>query len=165
MNAADLDRKALEIATNVLQRGFDWQAYLVYRAAMSASGAAGAQTAAAPAATPREVPAGPKPEEDATEFSAKNAEDWVAGMKNSDGTVGAHWTLDQAKQIMARRGIPGSPTHFWVALNLIYSDYGEVLRSAGCATVDLYAGLARAFLEGKDAAEDKLARYYKYISG
>lgn len=34
MNLAELDRKALEIATKALSKGsFDWQAYLVYKAA------------------------------------------------------------------------------------------------------------------------------------
>lgn len=35
MNLAELDRKALEIATRALSKGsFDWQAYLVYKAAV-----------------------------------------------------------------------------------------------------------------------------------
>lgn len=34
MNIAELDRKAIEIASKALQRGFDWQAYLVYKAAV-----------------------------------------------------------------------------------------------------------------------------------
>lgn len=35
MNIAELDRKALEIATKALSKGsFDWQAYLVYKAAV-----------------------------------------------------------------------------------------------------------------------------------
>lgn len=33
MNLAELDRKAIEVATKALQRGFDWQAYLVLKAA------------------------------------------------------------------------------------------------------------------------------------
>lgn len=34
MNLAELDRKAIEIASKALQRGFDWQAYLVYKTAV-----------------------------------------------------------------------------------------------------------------------------------
>lgn len=33
MTTAELDRKAIEVATKALQRGFDWQAYLVLKAA------------------------------------------------------------------------------------------------------------------------------------
>ena len=39
MNIAELDRQAVEAATRSLQRGFDWQAYLVLKAAQN-----GAQT-------------------------------------------------------------------------------------------------------------------------
>ena len=37
MNLAELDRKAIEVATRSLQRGFDWQAYLVYKTAVMRS--------------------------------------------------------------------------------------------------------------------------------
>ena len=40
MTTAELDRKAIEVATKALQRGFDWQAYLVLKAATSPSQAA-----------------------------------------------------------------------------------------------------------------------------
>lgn len=35
MNIAELDRKAIEVASKALQRGFDWQAYLVIKAAQN----------------------------------------------------------------------------------------------------------------------------------
>ena len=38
MNLADLDRTAIEAATRSLQRGFDWQAYLVYKIAVMHAG-------------------------------------------------------------------------------------------------------------------------------
>lgn len=34
MNLAELDRKAIEKATSVLSRGFDWQAYILYKIAV-----------------------------------------------------------------------------------------------------------------------------------
>lgn len=37
MNIAELDRKAIEVASKALQRGFDWQAYLVLKAATAPS--------------------------------------------------------------------------------------------------------------------------------
>lgn len=37
MNIAELDRQAVEAATRSLQRGFDWQAYLVLKAAQNSS--------------------------------------------------------------------------------------------------------------------------------
>lgn len=35
MTTAELDQKAIEVATKALQRGFDWQAYLVLKAAQN----------------------------------------------------------------------------------------------------------------------------------
>lgn len=37
MNIAELDQQAVEAATRSLQRGFDWQAYLVLKAAQNVS--------------------------------------------------------------------------------------------------------------------------------
>ena len=35
MTTVELDRKAIEVASKALQRGFDWQAYLVLKAAQN----------------------------------------------------------------------------------------------------------------------------------
>ena len=48
MNIADLDRKAIEVASKALQRGFDWQAYLVYKTALNPSGSVTVETDAVP---------------------------------------------------------------------------------------------------------------------
>ena len=56
-------------------------------------------------------------------FTLADAEDWTSRMVNADGTKGPHWTLEQVKQIMAQRNIPGDPAQFWAAINMIYSDY------------------------------------------
>ena len=37
MTTADLDRQAIEAATKALRRGFDWQAYLVLKAATAST--------------------------------------------------------------------------------------------------------------------------------
>lgn len=34
MNLSELDRQAIELSTKSLKRGFDWQAYLAYKAAL-----------------------------------------------------------------------------------------------------------------------------------
>ena len=53
---------------------------------------------------------------------------------------------------------------FWVALNMIYSDYVKVAKKFGVGDkIDFYVDMAKAFLDDKDAGPDKLARYYKYI--
>lgn len=91
------------------------------------------------------------------------AKEWTSEMENFDGTHGAHWTLEQAKQVMAQKGIECDPVEFWVALCMMYSDYGEVAKKLGVNTIEFYACMAKAFLDDPDAADDKLARYYEYV--
>lgn len=97
-------------------------------------------------------------------FSVDNAQEWVKKMDNADGTKGPHWTMEQAKQIMAQRKIGLDPLKYWVTLNMIYSDYSPVAKKHGLGgNLDFYADMAKAFLEDKDAQPEKLALYYKYI--
>lgn len=97
-------------------------------------------------------------------FSVESAKEWTSQMQNEDGTRGAHWTLEQAKQVMAQHGIECDPAQFWVALNMIYSDYVKVAKKHGVGDkIDFYADMAKSFLCDKDAPKDKLARYYEYI--
>lgn len=97
-------------------------------------------------------------------FTAEMAEQWLRRMDNEDGTHGAHWTLDQAKQVMAQRGIECDPVQFWTTLNMMYSDYSKAAQKHGVGnSVEFYADMACAFLKDKDAPKDKLARYYRHI--
>lgn len=97
------------------------------------------------------------------EMTKDMAERWAGMMENEDGTTGPHWSLDQAKQVMAQRNISGSPYDFWLALNMMYSDYSAVAKKMGVNTVEFYACMADAFLNDKDAVDDKLAAYYEYV--
>ena len=97
-------------------------------------------------------------------FNGKLAEEWTSHMENEDGTHGAHWSLEQAKQVMAQRGIECDPIQFWATINMIYSDYVKVARHHGVGDkIEFYADMAKAFLDDKDAQPDKLARYYEYV--
>ncbi len=92
------------------------------------------------------------------------ADEWNSEMKNADGTKGGHWTLEQAKQVMAQKGITGDPVEMWVALNATYSDLSPVFKKHKIDTIDAYVDFARAFwLNDKDAVDNKLAEYYKHI--
>ena len=51
MTTAELDRKAMELASKALQRGFDWQAYLVLKAAKNGLESNTARTDAVPEST------------------------------------------------------------------------------------------------------------------
>lgn len=97
------------------------------------------------------------------QFTRQTAEEWMARLQNEDGTTGPHWTFEQAKQLMAQKGIAQDPVEFWAALNMVYSDYCKVMKKVNANTVDAYAGLAEAFLNDKDAGPDKLSRYFEYV--
>lgn len=101
---------------------------------------------------------------DSSSFSLDTAQAWTKKMKNEDGTQGPHWTLEQAKQIMAQRKIGLDPIQFWTAINMIYSDFSPVAKKHGLGgSLEFYTDMAKAFLTDKDAKPDKISRYYEYI--
>lgn len=103
-------------------------------------------------------------EDTASTFSMDTARAWTKKMKNADGTQGPHWTLEQAKQIMAQRKIGYPPQCFWVILNSIYSDYSTVAKKHGLGgSLDFYVDMAKSWLDDKDAVPDKINSYYNYI--
>lgn len=97
-------------------------------------------------------------------FTREIAEEWTSHMENEDGSKGPHWSMEQTKQVQAQRGIECDPLEFWVAMNMIYSDYCKAAKKANANTIDFYADMAKSFLDDKDAPQDKLARYYFYIA-
>ena len=97
-------------------------------------------------------------------MSLETAKEWTKHMQNEDGTSGPHWTLEQAKQIMAQRKIGLDPVQFWVTLNMIYSDFSPVAKKHGLGgSLEFYTDMAKAFLTDKDAKPNKLSRYYEAI--
>lgn len=93
----------------------------------------------------------------------ETAEEWTSKMHNADGTRGPHWSMEQTKQVMQQRNINVDPIEFFVAMNMVYSDYSKVAKTHGVNSVDFYADFAKAFLEDKDANPEKLALYYECI--
>lgn len=91
------------------------------------------------------------------------AEEWMENLQNEDGSKGPHWTMDQTKQVMAQRGIKGEPLEFYVILNALYSDYCKVFQKHNINKIDLYADLASAWINDKDAMDGKAALYYECI--
>lgn len=88
------------------------------------------------------------------------AMEWAKGMENADGTRGAHWTIEQTEEYRAKRGIDSDPLKWWLAMNMIYSDYCKAAEKVNANSLDFYVYMAKAFLDDRDAEPDKLARYY-----
>ncbi len=95
----------------------------------------------------------------------EQAMQWAQGMENEDGSQGPHWTIEQTKQVQAQQGIDCDPVEFYLAINMMYSDYVKVAKKLGVNKVDFYACMAKAFLDDKDAGPDKLGRYFEYVVG
>lgn len=97
-------------------------------------------------------------------LSKADAESWVSRMKNSDGTVGAHWTFEQTQDVAKQRNINCDPNDFWAAMNMMYSDYCQVAKRQSVDTPGFYADMAKAFLEDADAADGKAYLYWDCIA-
>ena len=99
------------------------------------------------------------------EITKEKAQKWTKQMKNSDGSTGAHWDFAQTKALGEKLGINVDPVEFYVAVNMMYSDYCGVAKKFGLDTADFYGHMAKAFLEDKDAAPDKLKNYFEEVVG
>lgn len=97
------------------------------------------------------------------EFTEHMAKEWTAHMKNSDGTTGAHWPMEQVKQLMQQRGINADPAEFFAILNSVYSDYYTVAKKHNVHNIDFYIDIAKAWIDDKDAVPDKVAAYYECV--
>lgn len=94
-----------------------------------------------------------------------DAEKWVSRMVNDDGTMGAHWTMEQTTAVAESVGVAFehiSQWCWWVTMNMMYSDYCTVADKYGVGTAEFYADMAKAFLFDKDAPspQEKLSAYY-----
>lgn len=104
-----------------------------------------------------------------TELTKTKAIEWVDGMKNDDGTHGAHWTVEQTTAVAESLDIPLdtiSEYCWWATMNMMYSDYVNVAIDYKVDVPDFYANLAEAFLFDKDAGspKQKLGAYYSCIA-
>lgn len=91
-------------------------------------------------------------------LTEEQAKEYVAHMKNKDGSTGEHWTLAQTTEYLKSHSEYAelNPLCFYVAMNMMYSDYYK----ATYAT-DTYASMAKDFIADKDAPSNKVVRYMK----
>lgn len=96
-------------------------------------------------------------------MSREKAIEWTSKMQNADGTSGPHWPIEKTTQAMDEFGIQDDAQKFYVAMNMMYSDYCRVAQQMNTNTAEFYARMAKAFLDDPDAKGDKLTRYYESI--
>lgn len=99
------------------------------------------------------------------DFTRAEAEKWAAGLENADGTTGPHWPIEQTAALADSMGITQEQVPawcWWITVNMMYADYGEVALHYGIKTVGFFGEMAQAFLFDRDGPgyRDKLAAYY-----
>mgnify|MGYP000022654090 FL=1 len=104
-------------------------------------------------------------EPEVSTFTEDDARRWTEHMENDDGSMGAHWTLEQTTAVANSIGVHVDPWIWFAALNMEYSDNFEVAQKYGLDRPEYYADLAKAFLFDKDGGgpEPKIAGYYHGI--
>lgn len=103
-------------------------------------------------------------------FNEEHARKAVMKMENEDGTRGQHWSLEETSALASQYGISLSGKFnrydWYVALNMVYSDYYKVLLNiTGSNNVKHYVEFAKAWLNDKDIDEGKMWYYYQYVMG
>ena len=92
------------------------------------------------------------------------ADEWMAMLKNADGSKGPHWTFDEVKNLMQSRGVQGDPLTIWVGMNAEYSDGVMLNRKYGMDRPEYYLDAAvTKWMNDKDAVEDKAAAYFMHV--
>lgn len=96
---------------------------------------------------------------------------WKQMMHNVDGTHGEHYDMQQAMHAAEKLGIrfdAYDEKEFCLALNMMYSDYGHVIRKYCPPDKELMvcAEMAKAFFDDPDGPEpsEKLALYFYCIA-
>ena len=83
----------------------------------------------------------------------------LSEMVNEDGTKGGRWTLEETTSIAKSNNVDfvGYNEYDWCyVINMVYSDfYGAIPNDT-----QVYAKIARKFLEDKDASKGKAFYYY-----
>lgn len=94
-------------------------------------------------------------------LTEEQAKEYVEHMKNKDGTEGRHWSLEQTMDYMKTHSDYANlnPLDFYVAMNMMYSDYYKATFST-----DQYAVMAKDFIGDKDAPSNKVVRYMKAMT-
>lgn len=101
-------------------------------------------------------------------FDDEHARKAVSKMENEDGSRGQHWSIEETSALANQYGIrfddKFNKYDWYVALNMVYSDYYRVIvNMTGSNNAKYFVELAKAWLCDKDIDEGKMWYYYVYI--
>ena len=86
-------------------------------------------------------------------------------MKGED-SKGEKLSMEDLKAVAQKNGIPIDGEkflEFYVMMNAMYTDYGEVAKKYNINNPDFFAALTKAWMNDKDAAENKTKKYFEKI--
>ncbi len=84
-------------------------------------------------------------------------------MHNEDGTIGAHWNVEQTTEVAKHEGISFETfnEYDWnYVMNMIYSDYYGAIPNE----LSYYTKMAKKFLMDKDGSKGKAYHYYTRLT-
>lgn len=101
-------------------------------------------------------------------FNEEHARKAVSKMENEDGSRGQHWSLEETTSLANQYGIrldeEFNKYDWYVALNMVYSDYYKVIvNMTGSNSSKYFVELAKAWICDKDIDEGKMWYYYVYV--
>lgn len=101
-------------------------------------------------------------------FDEEMARKAVSKMENEDGSRGPHWSLEETTALANQHGINLNGRFnrydWYVALNMIYSDFYKVIVNiTNTNNVRNFVEFAKAWLADKDIDEGKMWYYYIYV--
>lgn len=99
------------------------------------------------------------------EMSRAEAEQWVNAMRDPEGKPLQPIPISDVQRIAPLYGAKSDEDalKMWVVTNMMRSDNLDVGKKYADDNIEFYAALARDWLRDKDAVEDKLGAYKKYI--
>lgn len=92
-------------------------------------------------------------------FNEEHARKAVMKMENEDGTRGPHWSIEETTTLASQYGISLTGKYnrydWYVALNMVYSDYYRVIMNiTGSNNTKHYVEFAKALLEKLDIPKE-----------
>ena len=101
-------------------------------------------------------------------FNEEHARKAVSKMENEDGSRGQHWSLEETTSLANQYGVrldeEFNKYDWYVALNMVYSDYYKVIvNMTGSNSSKYFVELAKAWICDKDIDEGKMWYYYVYV--
>lgn len=101
-------------------------------------------------------------------FNEEHARKAVSKMENEDGTRGPHWSIEETTALASQYGVNLNSKFnrydWFVALNMIYSDYYKVIVNiTNSNNPKHYVEFAKAWMNDKDIDEGKMWYYYIYV--